>query len=289
MQGGAEVDEGDLGAPGPARLAGQIGRAAHRLADAVEARPRRPGPALAVGREVGEDDVRLDAAQAVVIEPHARHGLGRQVGDDHVGGGDQPVERGPALRPHRVEGDGFLVPVHLEEQGAFAGLPVGARRQRQNEPVLAAAALLDPDHVGAEIRQQGADIGAGDVAAEVQHPNSVQHARHLSLLRLSGPVRTAGRMRCARAAFQRLFGAVPAPRCPRGTASQDPLRLRGRRGAARRAHLANRGCGAMVWPPGAHGRPLWRNWQTRQTQNLLPATAWEFESPRGHHLSDTAR
>ena len=29
--------------------------------------------------------------------------------------------------------------------------------------------------------------------------------------------------------------------------------------------------------------PLWRNWQTRQTQNLFPATEWEFESPWGHH------
>ena len=33
--------------------------------------------------------------------------------------------------------------------------------------------------------------------------------------------------------------------------------------------------------------PLWRNWQTRQTQNLFPATEWEFESPWGHHLPNT--
>lgn len=34
--------------------------------------------------------------------------------------------------------------------------------------------------------------------------------------------------------------------------------------------------------------PLWRNWQTRQTQNLLPATEWEFESPRGHQSCRTS-
>ena len=28
----------------------------------------------------------------------------------------------------------------------------------------------------------------------------------------------------------------------------------------------------------------WWNWQTRQTQNLLPARAWAFESPRGHPI-----
>ncbi len=28
--------------------------------------------------------------------------------------------------------------------------------------------------------------------------------------------------------------------------------------------------------------PLWRNRQTRQTQNLLSLRTWEFESPRGH-------
>lgn len=31
-------------------------------------------------------------------------------------------------------------------------------------------------------------------------------------------------------------------------------------------------------------RPLpgWRNWQTRQTQNLVLAREWEFDPPSGH-------
>ncbi len=30
-------------------------------------------------------------------------------------------------------------------------------------------------------------------------------------------------------------------------------------------------------------RPGWRNWQTRQTQNLVLAREWEFDPPSGHH------
>lgn len=29
--------------------------------------------------------------------------------------------------------------------------------------------------------------------------------------------------------------------------------------------------------------PGWRNWQTRQTQNLVLAREWEFDPPSGHH------
>jgi hypothetical protein len=33
---------------------------------------------------------------------------------------------------------------------------------------------------------------------------------------------------------------------------------------------------------GAIGEPGWRNWQTRQTQNLVLAREWEFDPPSGH-------
>ena len=39
---------------------------------------------------------------------------------------------------------------------------------------------------------------------------------------------------------------------------------------------------AMIGAP--QTGPLWRNWSTRQTQNLLPARACWIESGQGHHL-----
>ncbi len=34
-------------------------------------------------------------------------------------------------------------------------------------------------------------------------------------------------------------------------------------------------------------RPGWRNWQTRQTQNLVLAREWEFDPPSGHQKKMT--
>jgi hypothetical protein len=33
-----------------------------------------------------------------------------------------------------------------------------------------------------------------------------------------------------------------------------------------------------------HTVPVWWNWQTRRTQNPVPAREWEFDSPHRHHI-----
>jgi hypothetical protein len=46
---------------------------------------------------------------------------------------------------------------------------------------FAALQLLDPDHLGAEVTQQGAAKRPGDVSAEIEDAYSFQHARHRTL------------------------------------------------------------------------------------------------------------
>src|SRR5215204_4520677 len=53
---------------------------------------------------------------------------------------------------------------------------------------------------------------------------------------------------------------------------------RGRRiDPSRRFLLEGTGCAWCL--------PGWRNWQTRRTQNPVPAREWEFDPPSGHHLA----
>src|SRR5262249_35611888 len=63
-----------------------------------------------------------------------------------------------------------------QEKRAFAGLGDG-----RLVAVLAALALLDADHLGALLGQQRGAVGAGDVAAEIQHPDTFEYARHVVL------------------------------------------------------------------------------------------------------------
>ena len=169
----AEVDVGHRGAD---RLVGQalaVHRPGHHLPGAVEADPVAVGPALAVGRGAGEDDVGLDRGEALVVEPAGPHAGGRHVGHDDVGVGQEPAGD---LRPFRrggVEGEGALVAVALEEGPALAALGHGL-----HPAVLAALALLDPDHVRAHVGQDGAAPGRGDEAAVVEHPHPLENLLH---------------------------------------------------------------------------------------------------------------
>src|SRR6185436_4381812 len=79
-------------------------------------------------------------------------------------------------RLHRIERHAELVAAHLEEHRAFAALG-----HRRHPAVFAALQLLDPDHLGAEVTQQGAAKRPGDVSAEIEDAYSFQHARHRTL------------------------------------------------------------------------------------------------------------
>jgi len=71
---------GCSGVPGTHGLlwrAREVRRAAHHLADPVEAVLATPRPAGAEGGDGREDDVRLDAAQAVEVERERPQHVGR--------------------------------------------------------------------------------------------------------------------------------------------------------------------------------------------------------------------
>jgi len=173
MQRGREIDPGHLRAIGLMRFPGHIDRAGHDLADAVESDAIGIGAAAAVRRRRGQDDIGLDGSERLVVEPHRGERLRRQVRHHDIRGLHQLSHDLPSLGPHRVERHAALVAVHLQEQGAFAG-----RGDRRLEPILAALALLDADHLGAVLGHERRAIGPGDIAAEVEHPYAIEHASH---------------------------------------------------------------------------------------------------------------
>ena len=103
----------------------------------------------------------------------SRRGPRRHVGDHDVGGGDEATQHVAARRLRRVQRHAPLVAADLEEQRTRT---VG--RHRRHEAVLGAVELLDADDVGAEVGQVGGQARAGDVPAEVEHPDVVQNAGH---------------------------------------------------------------------------------------------------------------
>ena len=184
----AEVDVGHHRAD---RLVGQalaVDGAGQHLAGAVEADLVAVGATLAVGRGAGEDDVGLD-------RPEASRSRGRwpacaaagMLAIDDVGAGDQPAGDLGALGRGRVERERALVAVALQEGAALAA--VG---DRLDPAVLAALALLDPDHVGAHVGEDGAAPRRGDEPPVVEHPDAVEHLRRAPVI---GPSACRG---CAR-------------------------------------------------------------------------------------------
>ena len=170
---GREVDPGHVALGGLARLPREIHGPRHRLADAVEADPVRVRPARAERRHAGQHDAGVDRRERRLVEPQGAQSRIGQVGDDHVRPRRQPPQHRAPLGLHRVQGHPALVAVDLHEERAVAG-----RGQRHQETVFAAADLLDPHHVGPQVREQRRAERPRDVAAEIEHPDPVENPGH---------------------------------------------------------------------------------------------------------------
>jgi hypothetical protein len=90
-------------------------------------------------------------------------------------------------------------------------------------------------------------------------------------------------------AGMRLFGARGGMACPLRRFLQITRAL-----VPRGAQLAHRVCartGIHCGKRRGQGRiktvPEWRNWQTRQVQDLVLAREWRFESSFGHHANQS--
>jgi hypothetical protein len=115
-------------------------------------------------RHTHADDVRAERAQALVVEAEVRHDACAEVVDDEVGAdGEAPRQVLPA-RVVQVDHDAPLAAHERAREAAAAVAEVGA------------AAVLDPDHVGAEVGEDARRDGAGDDPGEVEDADAVERA-----------------------------------------------------------------------------------------------------------------
>jgi hypothetical protein len=171
--GGAEIDPRHLDRDRLLGGAREVHRAAHRLADAVEAVLVRQRPAGAESRHRRQDDVGLGLAQIVEVEGQRPQHAGRQVGDDDIGGRHQLFDDLPALGCSWVERHPELVAVHRQEHRTTHVCP-GA--DRDHAAVFAATDALDADHLRTEIAEERRAERPRDVTPEIENPNAFEHA-----------------------------------------------------------------------------------------------------------------
>ncbi len=192
--GGERVAEAD--AVARRRLAGvavDVSEARDRLAGGREPRALAVAAGLAVAGHARVDAAGVPLVHVVGPQAPALHRARAEVLQHDVGGGGElggdPLPRGLA----QVERDGALVAGQDRPPQAVvvvAQAPPVAHR-------VAVARRLDLDHVGAEVAQQRARVGAGEQLAELDRPQAVQ--RRVSHRWSSPPPGTRPRRGCASA------------------------------------------------------------------------------------------
>jgi len=154
----------------------EIGGSRHRLTDTVEAEPIAPRSTLAERIDGREDDVWLDLCRRCVVDTHALECLRREVGNHYVRCCDQLPDDSLTSRLGRIEGEAPFVAVDREKQSSWIAVCEGYQ-----PAVLAAVDLLDSYDICSEVRKQGSEIRACDVAAEVEDADAVEYTRGLSV------------------------------------------------------------------------------------------------------------
>ena len=151
-------------------LAGGGGEAAHRLGERAEPGARGVGAGLSEAGEPDDD-------QARVLGHAARRGRSPSAPGCR-GGSSPPPRRRCAARRRKtsapsagleVEGDGPLVAADLLPPQRHAVLAPAVATH-----VVAAARVLDLDHIGAEVAEDLAAQGAGEDGRDVEDPQALQ-------------------------------------------------------------------------------------------------------------------
>src|ERR1051325_6938838 len=117
------------------------------------------------------DQLRIQICQLVVLEAEALSRRGPEVLDQDIGGFEQREQNLPALRLAEIEGEALLVAIERAKARAIAlvlriAAAVGVAFARQ----------LDFDDLAAEIAEQAAGVGSGDVAPHVDRRRSFERA-----------------------------------------------------------------------------------------------------------------
>ena len=163
---------------------------------------QRPG--AAERRDVRDHEPGVDGlgrGQCGVVE------VGRAVAtaDHDVGGGQQPVERGPSVRRRRIDEDRPLAAVEVRRSRAALGTRSTAE-VRPDAPQWVAVRSLDLDDVGPEIGEQPPGIGGGERVAVLDHPDAGQRRRPVAA---GGHLGSLGRPRARSDNVLRWISSVP--------------------------------------------------------------------------------
>jgi hypothetical protein len=146
---------------GPHRRAaletGEIRHAAHRIDGPCAGASGVPRAGVTEGGAAQSDDARIDLREAFVIEAEAAHRAGPEVVGHDVGVPDELQKHLFACRMRDFETQALLVArAEIREVGTFVP-PLRSRLAVHERPGLAVLKMrdaLDPDHLGAEIRQE---------------------------------------------------------------------------------------------------------------------------------------
>ena len=113
------------------------------------------GTALALAGAADVDDLGLAARISSTPISELRADAGQLVGEEDVGGGRDLVEQLEAVGRREVEPEAPLAPVGVLEQGVDIAAQHGDAGRRQTPHGVAPLDVLDLDHVGAPVGEQG--------------------------------------------------------------------------------------------------------------------------------------
>ena len=143
--------------------------------DGGEARPLAQGPRLTEGGDAGHDQRRPELVEILPAQSPGFEHAGPEVLDDHVAEGHEAANDLLPLGRVQIQGDDLLAAI-------VDGVPVvGAVLGRPEAPeVVALARQLGLDHLGAELRHEGAAERAGHDLRQLENPDTGQGQRTIS-------------------------------------------------------------------------------------------------------------
>ena len=154
-------------------LAGHAHQPAHPLGEEIVAAARCIGAVLPETGDRAIDDPRVDRPDRGIIQPVFGQPANLEILHQHIGPRGQPPDQFGPLRRCQIDRRAALVAVGAKIIGALARIvrSVGKLEERRTPAagIVAAAGLLDLEHVGAEI---GEDLGRPRTG---QDPRKVQH------------------------------------------------------------------------------------------------------------------
>ena len=148
--------------------------AGEALQHLVEATLLAERPLVAVTGQPGINEARVELFEARIIDAEASRHRGPEILDQHIGALDHAVQDRQPLLLLQIEGNGALTAIGPEKEASLTRQAGGELAEH------VALRRLDLDDVGAEIGEQGAAIGTGEVAAEIEHRDAAERSGGLS-------------------------------------------------------------------------------------------------------------